>query len=81
MNLRNDEQRIEIVSRERVRFWIHRVLEEKTMHLKRLSEEIGVLNHQAENFDKMPPYEQDKVLEALNAEFATWDWKYRFKMK
>lgn len=59
-------------------FWIHRVLDEKTAHMKSLAEDIAVLNHQAQNFHKMREKVQNTVLDDLNREFEHLLWDYRF---
>lgn len=44
---------MEIIAKKYTVKWLHIVLSHKTVELKRVAEEISVLNHQIENFDKM----------------------------
>ena len=58
-----------------VKFWLHRVLAEKTEQLRVIAEEISVLNHQAQNFDKMRPEVQDAVRKELDEHISCLGWK------
>jgi hypothetical protein len=66
------------LNRSEAKFWIHRILAEKTTELRVLAEEISILNHQAQNFDKMGTLVQNSVLQDLNKEFEAFDWDYQF---
>lgn len=68
---------IEIIERNKSIFWAHRLLQEKTEQLKKIAEEISVLNHQAQNFNKMQPETKNQVIEELNDYMRELKWNYR----
>ncbi len=70
---------VEVLRREEVKFWTHRLLAEKAQRILELTNQIKTLNHQAENFPKMHRIYQNVVLEDLNKEFMELGWKYRFE--
>ena len=69
----------EIVDFDRVEFWIHRLLEEKIQQQKKICDEIGILNHQAQHFKQMPKCAQNLVIDKLNNHFISLKWKYKIK--
>ena len=58
----------------RIVFWLHRVLEEKCHNSQVLLEEISVLNHQCQNFEKMNVYCQKQVVTDLLNTLGRYGW-------
>jgi hypothetical protein len=67
---------IDIIPQERIKFWLGRVLEEKTMEIQKLAVRIGELNHQIANFEKMSDISKKDVIQRLNQDFKDYDWNY-----
>lgn len=63
-----------------VKFWLQRVLEEKTKEIKKIADEISVLNHQQNNFHQMIRDEtRNEVLEELMAHLRGYKWEEAIK--
>ena len=69
----------EIIKEDKIVFWIHRILEQETQTMKGLIEEISVLNHQAQHFNKMHPSQKNLVIQELNGYFIEFGWKKEIK--
>jgi len=60
----------------RIRFWLLRVLDEKTTDLNRISKRIGTISYQAENFIDMRNYkDQHVVIFDLLKEMKNYGWE------
>jgi hypothetical protein len=69
-----DYKQDEIIEQKDIVWWIHRILDEKTKELKLLSEEISILNHQAQNFNVMCDSVKNEVIYDLNKSFKKYKW-------
>ena len=76
-----DEPKVEIVSpdNDKVKFWLHRLLSEKVKDLQVITEEINILNHQAQHFEKMQDCFKNSVIEEINLHFIELKWNYKIK--
>ncbi|MCK9370506.1 hypothetical protein M0R04_11400 [Candidatus Dojkabacteria bacterium] len=70
---------METINEDKIVFWIHRLIGEKVKQLNEIGEEISILNHQAENFNKMERIWQRTVIQDLNKEFKKLGWNYEIK--
>jgi superfamily I DNA and RNA helicase len=56
-------------------FWLHRVLSEKCSDINKLQSRIGILNHQAQNYNQMNEIYQKEVLKDLVIDLMDYNWQ------